>query len=454
MSRKIVIIGAHAAGVDAASAARKTDRNAEITLITKQRRCGYSPCGIPFVLGGHIPSFDNLVVFPSSFFRMMKLNLLLETKATNVDPDEKTVEIQDKTGKKRTLAYDSLIFATGASPFVPPIKGKEKQGLHVVRTLEDGEKLDQAIRNGAKSAVVMGAGLIGLEIATALVERGLKTTVVELLPQILPAMLDQDMAKGVRRTLEQKGLNIVTGKGVEEFLGTEKVTAIVAGGQQITADLFVCAFGVRANVELAKNAGIAIGETRAIKTNMRMETNVKDVYAAGDCAECVHMVTRRPALPQLGTTAVKQAKVAGTNATGGYAVFPGVLGSAVTKFFDTEIGVTGLTEFFAGKAGLETVTGAINSKTRPEYYPGGLPLKVKIIVEKETERIIGGQIVGGEEVTQRVNALSFAMQKQMTIQELAKADTCYAPPLNETWEPMVLAAYATIRKLRRPRRRP
>ncbi|MEA2089767.1 MAG: FAD-dependent oxidoreductase [Thermoproteota archaeon] len=450
MPRKIVIIGAHAAGVDAASATRKTDRKAEITLITKQKKPGYSPCGIPFVLGGHIPSFDNLVVFPPSYFRMMKLNLLLETTATNINLNEKTVEIQDKTGKQRTLTYDSLIFATGAYPFIPPIKGKEKKGLHVIRTLEDGKKIDQVIRSGAKSAVVMGAGLIGLEMAVALVERGLKTTVVELLPQILPTMLDKDMAKGVQQILEQKGVNIMTGKGVEEFLGTEKVTEISAGGEQITADLFVCAFGVRANVELAKNAGIVLGETRAIKTNMRMETNVEDVYAAGDCAECVHMVTQRPALPQLGTTAVKQAKVAGTNAAGGYSIFPGVLGSAITKFFDTEIGVTGLTEFFARKSGLETIVGTVTSKTRPEYYPGGLPIKVKIVVEKETERIIGGQIVGGEEVTQRINALSFAIQKQMTIRELAKADTCYAPPLNETWEPMILAAHVALRKLRRP----
>jgi NADH oxidase (H2O2-forming) len=454
LSQKIVVIGAHAAGVDAASAARKIDRKAEITLITKQEKAGYSPCGIPFALGGHIPSFNDLIVFPQSYFRMMKLNLLLKTTATNVNLGEKTVEIKDKTGKQRTLSYDSLIFATGASTFTPPIKGREKQGLHAVRTLKDGEKIDQAIKKGAKSAVVMGAGLIGLEIGVALVERGLKTTVVELLPQILPRMLDQDMAKGVQQTLEQKGLNIITGKGVEEFLGTERVNAISAGGEQISADLFVCAFGVRANTEVAKKAGITLGETRAIKTTMRMETNVKDVYAAGDCAECIHMVTQRPALPQLGTTAVKQAKVAGTNAAGGYAVFPGVLGSAVTKFFDTEIGVTGLNEFFAKRAGLETVVGAITSKTRPEYYPGGLPLRVKIVVEKETERIIGGQIIGGEEVTQRINALSFAIQKQMTIQELAKADTCYAPPLNETWEPMTLAAFVAIRKLQRSRRKP
>jgi NADH oxidase (H2O2-forming) len=448
MPRRIVIIGAHAAGVDAASAARRIDRTAEITLVTKQRQAGYSPCAIPFVLGRHIPSFEKLIVFPLSFFRMMKLNLMLETTATKIDTESKTVEIQDKTGKEETLQYDSLILATGASPFVPPIKGREKQGIQVLRTIEDGKKINQAINNGAKAPVVMGAGLIGLETAVALQERGLRTTVVELLPQILPTMLDADMAKSVQEMLEQKGLNIMVSKGVEEFLGTDKAKGIIAGGEQIDSDLIVAAFGIRANTELAKKAGIATGETRAIKTNMRMETNVKNVYAAGDCVESVSMITKRPTMCQLGTTAVRQAKVAGINAAGGYAVFPGVLGSAVTKFFDTEVGVTGLTEFFAKRAGIETVVGAISSKTRPEYYPGGLPIRIKLVVEKESQRLIGAQIIGGEDVTQRVNALSFAIQKHMTVRELAKADTAYAPPLNETWEPMVLAAEIALRKLR------
>ena len=448
MPRRIVIIGAHAAGVDAASAARRTDRTAEITLLTKQKQAGYSPCGIPFALGRHVPSFDKLVVFPQSFFQMMKLNLMLETTATKIDTEKKTVEIQDKTGKQETLQYDSLILATGASPFVPPIKGREKQGILVLRTLEDGRKIDQAIAAGAKAPVVMGAGLIGLETAVALHERGLKTIVVELLPQVLPAMLDADMAKMVQEMLEEKGIRILISKGVEEFLGTDRVTGIVAGGEQMNSDLIIAAFGVRANTELAKNAGVAMGETRSIKTNMRMETSVKDVYAAGDCVESVSLITERPTVCQLGTAAVRQAKVAGINAAGGYAVFPGVLGSAVTKFFDTEVGVTGLTEFFAKRAGIETVVGAITSKTRPEYYPGGLPIRIKLIVEKESERLIGAQIIGGEEVTQRVNALSFAIQKHMTVRELAKADTAYAPPLNETWEPMVLAAEVALRKLR------
>ena len=448
MPKRIVIIGAHAAGMDAASAARKTDRTAEITLIADEKYVGYSRCGLPFVLGGQIPSFQSLIVFPPAFFQMMKLNLKTEAKATTINTTNKTVETTDKADKTETIPYDSLIIAAGASAFTPPIKGKEKQGIHSLRTLEDGEKIDKAIKKGAKTAVVMGAGLIGLETAIALHERGLKVTVVELLPQVLPAMLDAEIAKMVQEMLQEKGISVMTGKGVEEFLGTERVTGIVAGGEQISADLFVSAFGVRANTQVATNAGIVLGETKMIKTSVKMETNVKDVYAVGDCAESIHMVTQKPTVAQLGTVAVRQGKVAGINAAGGYALFTGVLGSAVSRLFDTDVGVTGLTEFFAQKAGIETVTGTITSKTKADYYPGALPIKVKLVVEKESQRIIGAQIIGGEEVTQRINAISFAIQKQMTVRELAKADTAYATPLCETWEPLVLAAEMVLMKLR------
>lgn len=448
MPKRIVIIGAHAAGVDTASAARKTDRTAEITLLTEEKHPGYSRCGLPFVVGGHIPSFPSLIVFQSSYFQMMKINLKTETKATAIDIAKKIVDTQDSTGKNETVPYDSLIIATGASSFMPPIKGKEKKGIYSLRTLDDGQVIDQAVKDGAKTALVMGAGLIGLETAIGLQEKGLKVTVVEMLPQVLPLMLDADMAKGVQEMLQEKGINIVVGKAVEEILGTEKATGVKAGGEQFDADVIISAFGVRANTQLATNAGILLGDTKAIKTNARMETNIKDVYAVGDCAESTHIVTQKPALMQFGTVAVRHGKVAGINAAGGYALFTGVLGSSVSRLYETDIGSTGLTETAAQRARIETVTGTITSKTKADYYPGALPIKVKLVVEKESQKIIGAQIIGGEEVTQRINAISFAIQKQMTARELAKADTAYAPPVCETWEPMVLAAEMVLMKLR------
>jgi len=447
MARRIIIVGAHAAGCDAAAAARLTDREAEIVMFTNERYAGYSRCGLPFVLGGHIKSFQDLVVFPPSYFKMNKIDLRLEANVTNIDVKSKTVEVQYKDGRVENLQYDSLIIATGARPAVPPIKGREKQGVFVLRTIDDGERIEQAIKE-SKSAVVIGAGLIGLELGVAFVERGLKTTVVELLPQILPAMLDKDVADFVQRDLERKGLRIITGRSVEEILGDDKVTGVAVSGEQIQADMVVIATGVRGNVELAQKAGLELGETKLIKVNMRMETSVKDVYACGDCVESINIITKRPVVCQLGTTAVRQARVAGTNAAGGYAIFPGVLGAAVTRLFDLEIGAVGLTEAFAQRAGIETVSMTLSGKTRAGYYPGALPIRVKLVVEKETEKIVGAQIVGGEGVAQRINALSLAILKEMTVKELAKAETCYAPPVSETWDPTILTAQALLKKLK------
>jgi NADH oxidase (H2O2-forming) len=448
MVRRIIVVGANAAGVEAASAARKKDRTAEITLITQEKNAGYSRCGLPFVIGGHIAEFKDLIVYPPAYFQMLKLTLKNETKVTAINTKEKTVTYVDNAGATATMPYDSLVIATGADAFMPPIKGKEKQGILSLRGIEDGEKIRAAVKAGAKSAVIMGAGLIGLEVGVGLIEQGLKVTVVEMLPQILPQLLDADMAKMVQEHLEEKGMRILISKGVEEFLGGDKVTGIMAGGEKIEADLFISAFGVRANTKLAVDAGIPLGESRAIKTNSRMETDVKDVYAVGDCAESPNILTHRPMCAQLGTIAVRQGKVAGANAGGDYSQFTGVLASAVTRLFEIEAGNTGLTEASAARNRIEVITGAISSKTKADYFPGAKPIKVKLVVEKESQRIVGAQIIGGEEVTQRINALSFAIQKGMTVRELAKADTAYAPPLCETWEPMVLAAEMVLMKLR------
>jgi len=446
MPRKIVIIGANAAGVDAASAARKKDRSAQITLITKEKKVGYSRCGIPFVLGGHLESFDDLIVFPESFYKMMKLSLLTETTVTKIDPKTKTVDIKDKLSKQQSLSYDSLIVTTGATPSVPKILGLDKKGVYFVRTIEDGQKISKALKT-AKSAVIIGSGLVGLEVAVACRERDLKVSVVEFLPCVLPFLLDNDMADRVQKMLEEKGITFVLAEPVEEIIGSDKVNGVRVGQRVLPADVVVVAAGVTPNVELAENAGIQLGKTKAIKTNSKMQTNLPDIYAAGDCVESVNLVTGKPILSQLGTTAVRQGKVAGINAAGGKSEFIGTLGSWITKLFENEIGGSGLPEFMAEKYGVKSISATITSKTRADYFPGALPIRIKLVAEKQTGKLISAQIIGGEEVTQRINALSFAIQKEMTAQELAKAETCYAPPVSETWEPMILAAELLLRKI-------
>jgi NADH oxidase (H2O2-forming) len=446
MPRKIVIIGANAAGVDAASAARKKDRSAQITLITKEKKVGYSRCGIPFVLGGQLESFDDLIVFPESFYKMMKLSLLTETTVTKIDPKTKTVDIKDKLSNQQSLSYDSLIVTTGATPSVPKILGLDKKGVYFVRTIEDGQKISKALKT-AKSAVIIGSGLVGLEVAVACRERDLKVSVVEFLPCVLPFLLDNDMADRVQKMLEEKGITFVLAEPVEEIIGSDKVNGVRVGQRVLPADVVVVAAGVTPNVELAENAGIQLGKTKAIKINSKMQTNLPDIYAAGDCVESVNLVTGKPILSQLGTTAVRQGKVAGINAAGGKSEFIGTLGSWITKLFENEIGGSGLPEFMAEKYGVKSISATITSKTRADYFPGALPIRIKLVAEKQTGKLISAQIIGGEEVTQRINALSFAIQKEMTAQELAKAETCYAPPVSETWEPMILAAELLLRKI-------
>jgi NADH oxidase (H2O2-forming) len=446
MPKNIVIVGANAAGVDAAVAARKTDREAEIILLTKDNVGAYSRCGLPFVLGGYIPSLESLVVYPPNFYRMMKFELKTETTATNVDAKAKTVETESKDGKYETLEYDNLILATGASPFRLPLEGINKEGVLTLHTLDDGQKLAKAMQK-AKAAVVIGSGLVGLEAAEAFMERGIKTTVVEMLPSVLPRLLDTDMSADVQKRFEENGVTVILGKPAGVILGEKKVEAITVGNEEVPADIILNAAGVRPNVELAQKAGITVGETRGIKTNSHMQTSDGNVYAAGDCAETTHIVTGKPALPLLGSAAVKMGKVAGTNAAGGDAVYPGTLFPWVSRIFHLDVGGVGLTEFWAKQVGMDVVVGKLTGKTRAVYFPGGLPIKVKVVVERETKRVVGGQIVGGEEVTQRINALALAIQNHLSVFDLAKADTCYAPSVCEAWEPLVLAAEIALRKI-------
>ena len=447
MDKRIVVIGGNAAGINAAVAARRTDRKAEIIMVERDKYAVYSRCGIPFVIAGEIPRFEDLVLYPPEYYKMTKIDLRLETTATAINKDEKTVELLSKDGKSETIEYDSLVLCTGAKAWMPPIEGRDKKGVFMVRTLDDGKAIKEALEK-AKNAVVIGAGAIGLEMAAAMKEKGLNVTVVELLPYVLPAALDGDTAKLVQEKLEEEGVRVIVGKGVEAIVGDEKVKGVMVAGEEIPADIVIGATGVRADVELAKNAGIEIGPRRGIKTDFRMRTNVENIYAAGDCAENVHMITKQPAVAQLGTTAVRMGKIAGINAAGGYATFPGVLGSFVTRIFDLQVGATGLTEFMAKRSGMNVVTASLSGITRAEYYPGHKSIRVKLVFDAETRRLIGGQIVGGEEVTQRINVLSVAIQAGFTVTDIMKMDSCYAPPLADVWEPIALTAEIALKKFK------
>jgi len=447
-SKKIVIIGANAAGVHAANAARKTDTKALITLIDKEPYPAYSRCGIPYVLAGEIPSFDDLMAFPPSHYKTMKLDLRLETTARSIDLNDKIVLIEDKEGNFESLQYDSLILATGADPFVIPIEGNDLPGVFAMRTLDDGKAIQQAMKT-AKSAIVIGAGFIGLETAHAFVANKIKTTIIEAVPYILPALFDEDMADYTQKKMEEHGVNVLVGRRIDAILGKSKVEGVNIGGEEIESDIVVMAAGIRPRTDLVRGLGIELGVTRAIRVNPRMETSVSGIFTAGDCVESRSSITGLPCLYQLGTNAVRQGTTAGINASGGYAATPRVICSAVSKIFDFELGAVGLSEYQAAKVGFQTVSASITGRTRAPYFPGGRKIRVKIIAEPVLGRVMGAQIVGGEDVAQRINMLSVAIQREMTVLELSAVDTSYAPPVAETLEPVALAAEIAAKKIKR-----
>jgi NADH oxidase (H2O2-forming) len=445
MQNRIVIVGGNAAGVSAASAARKRDRKANITLITEESYPPYSRCGLPYVIAGDISRFEDLLIFPHSYFQMMKFNLLTQTTVKHINPNEKHIIIENTDGKTVTISYDKLILATGAKPFVPPIKGIKKREVYTLRTIEDGRLISRQVVAG-KHAVIIGAGFVGLELAHALSIRGVKTLIVEMVPQILPTLLDQDMAMKARGRIEEKGVMIITGKAVDEINGREKVKEVIVGEESYDADLVIVATGVRSRTELAIQAGLTIGSTKGISVNQKMETTIPDIYAAGDCVESKNIITDQPTLCQLGTIALRQGKVAGINAAGGQAIFKGVLCSAVLKAFDLEIGATGLTSNNAEKNGIKTVSGRVRGKTRAEYFPGTSEINVKIISDTSSSRVIGSQIIGSEGVAQRINMLALGIQKQVKLEELVQIDACYSPPVADSLEVVMLSAEMALQK--------
>jgi NADH oxidase (H2O2-forming) len=395
------------------------------------------------VISGEIPNIERLIE-PAP--RLPNVDVRTSTEATAIDVRGKTVEISSKTGKRETLEYDALILATGSYAFKPPVPGMELEGVHVVKTVEDGREIIFAL-DEAENAVVIGGGAIGIEMAAALRERGLNITLVEMLPSLLPGMLDPDMADSVTQRLHEKGIEVICGQSVKEIRGKEHAKSVMVKGRELPADLVIVAAGVKPEVGLAKAAGIELGETGGIKVDDRLRTSAPDVYAAGDCAESFCPITQRPILSQLATTAIRMGKVAGTNAAGGDAVYSGTLNTVVTCAYTLEIASTGVTTRAAEEAGLKPMSARIRTLSRPRYYPGAEPIIVKLLAEVEQHKLIGGQVLGAEGAAERANMLALAIQHGMTVEEFAKIEYCYAPPVSDCIEPLVVAAEALLRKL-------
>jgi len=356
---KVVVIGSGTAGSNFALFARKVDRKAEILVIGKERTMQYSPCALPFVLSGRIEKLENIVVFPGEFYKRQRIDMMLETEVKEIDRERKVV-ITDKG----EVPYDKLILAVGSRAFVPPIRGVDSKGVFTLKSMEDVSRIQAYLKErNPKKAVVIGAGLIGLEGAVAFRELGLEVLVVELLPHLLPTMLDKDMASIVQKHLEEKGIKFKFGVGVSEIVG-DPVKGVKIGEDEIEADLVLVATGVRANTDLAKKAGLEVN--RGIIVDEYLRTSDPDIYAIGDCAETFDAITGKRILSQLGTTAVRMAKIAAINALGGEEKFKPVFNTAITELFDLEIGTFGMTQERAEKEGIKVAVGKFRGSTKPD----------------------------------------------------------------------------------------
>jgi NADH oxidase (H2O2-forming) len=452
MVRKIAVIGCGAAGATAAMQARKHNRKAEITIFNREQYSQYSRCGLPYTISGKVREFDDLILMPVDNWDMLKIDTKLSTNVTHIDHDARKLEYEGDAGNG-TLEYDTLIFATGAENADPPIRGLDKDRVYGLRTIDDAKLLAKEA-DKAKRIVVIGGGLVGMETAEAFVERGLDVTVVEFLPNCLLAMVDPDIADIVEEHCEGHGLKILTNTAAQEILGEKKPTGVLVKNREsgeeneIPADAVVVATGVRAITELAESIGVEIGPSRAIKTDEKMQTNLEDVYACGDCAENFEFITRTPMTMGLGTIAVREGRVAGINAAGGDVTFPGIVGGKVTKLFGLEIASTGLTDHLADELEVKVKKGSIKGLTKPPYYVGGKEIKVKTYFRKEDGRLVGGQLVGTEDAAMRLNVITIGIQNDVDVVEFFDFENCYAPAICDTWDPLVQSADAARRRLR------
>ena len=443
MSERVVVVGADAAGMSAASQAKRVDDSLEIVALERGRHTSYSACGIPYWVGGVVPDVDALVARTPKQHRANGIDLRLRSEATAVDLDRREVEVRDHADASTyRLGFDHLVLATGARPRRPDLPGVDAEGIHGVQTLDDGERLLESLERTPRRAVVVGGGYIGVEMAEAMFLRGLEVTVLTRSAEPM-ATLDPDMGNQVHRAMEGIGIAVRTEVRLDGFeTGPDgRVTAVGTDAGTFPADLVVLGTGVAPETTLAREAGLTLGRWGGLVTDLQMRVFDADgVWAAGDCVESIDLVSGNRVHVALGTHANKQGRVLGTNLGGGYATFPGVVGTAVSKVCELEIARTGLREADCDAVGFRWLAVTVDSTTRAGYYPDAAPITVKLVVEQRTGRLLGGQIVGREGAAKRVDILAVALWNRMTVEEIALLDLGYAPPFSPVWDPVLIAA--------------
>jgi len=450
------VIGGDAAGMSAASQARRLKGPDELEIVAFERGhfTSYSACGIPYWVGGDVSAPEELIARTPEEHRARDIDLRMRTEVTEIDVAGGRVRARDvDSGAESWTSYDKLVIATGARPIRPDMPGADAPGVHGVQTLDDGQALlDSLARTRGRRAVVVGAGYIGVEMAEALINRGYEVTVVNRGSEPM-STLDPDMGRLVHEAMEGLGITMVNNTQVTKVLTGEdgRVRAVATQDAEYPADVVVLGIGVRPETTLAVAAGLPVGTHHGLLTDLAMRVRGhENIWAGGDCVEVLDLVSGQERHIALGTHANKHGQVIGTNIGGGYATFPGVVGTAVSKVCDLEIARTGLREKDARRAGLQFETVTIESTSRAGYYPGTSLMTVKMLAERRTGRLLGVQIVGREGAGKRVDIAAVALTARMTVEQMTSLDLGYAPPFSPVWDPVLVAARKASKAVQQP----
>jgi NADPH-dependent 2,4-dienoyl-CoA reductase/sulfur reductase-like enzyme len=446
----LVIVGGSAAGPSAAAAARRRAPEAEIIMLEKGEYISYGACSLPYYIGDMIHDYQVLIArTPEEFREKHGIDVRLGHEALVLDPEKRRLTVRVvRTGKDYELSYDRLILATGARSKRLGIPGEEAQNIFTLKDMTDGIRIRRFIDEQKPArAVIVGAGYISLEVAEALRERGIETTLLYrgkypysgLEPELGPIIVEEIERHGVRYVGEVHPLAFQDQAGEARAILTDK--------GEFPADLFFLGVGVTPNVEMAKEAGVALGESGGIRVNSFLATNLPDIWAAGDCCEKHHQVTGRSVLIPLGDTANKEGRAAGENAVGGRTEFHGVLGTACVKIFDLEIGLTGITQAQAEALGLRAVSQVVEASSRVAAYPGAQKTLLKIVADASSGRLLGANWIGRDGEARKINTLAVALHQRMTVDDISRLDLAYAPPFSPVWDPLLIAANLLKRKI-------
>lgn len=445
---KFVIIGGDAAGMSAASRAKRNNPDLDVTVLEKTMDVSYSACGMPYNIADPEREIEDLVVRQAHVFReKQNIDLLTGHCVESIDPMDRTVSGTSLQGKAFNISYDNLLIATGAAPIIPDLDGFDLPGVMALKTLDDGRKIKAYIQSHhVKKVVIIGMGYIALEMCEALKVLSIEVDMVKHRPVFLPWM-DKELSEVVRKELETHQVKLWPGHTIEKIDAENGRLSVVCSDLVLEADMVLVAVGIKPNSQIAAAAGLELGIKDAIAVNRKLKTSDKHIYAAGDCADAFHVVTGKKTWIPLALRANRAGWAAADNVCGKSTQLPGVAGTSVFKVFDLEVARTGLTMAEANKYGFAAVEVVIKSRSRAHAHPGASFIHIQMIGDTNSGRLIGAQMVGKEGVAHRINAIAVALHNQMTVKDYCQADLSYAPPFGPTWDPTLTAANQLLKKI-------